>query len=319
VAAKLTLYPARGASRHFILRDGETRQAGRDPAANDFVLDDPRVSGSHALLEWTGRGWTLRDLGSKNGTFVTGSPAAGTPLADEDWVSFGGLLARFELVSEEEVLALESDRARRLQTSVEILRELARERDPRALLERLLQSVLSLTGAERGFVLLIGPTGKLEAEVASGFSPGALGDRFEGSFGAIEHVLEMGESVVATDAANDPFLGKRPSVLELGIGTLACVPLSAENRRIGLIYVDGRKRSGTFTDLDLEILEALAANVSVVLSTVRMDREIREILGGSPGNAPEDRRFLDLLGQRVEEIARSSHPRAAPRGGLSSP
>src|SRR5947207_1352311 len=89
MAAKLTLYPARGASRHYILHDGETRQAGRDPASNDFVFDDPRVSGSHARLEWTGRGWTLRDLGSKNGTFITGSPAAGTPLTDEDWVSFG--------------------------------------------------------------------------------------------------------------------------------------------------------------------------------------------------------------------------------------
>jgi len=320
VAAKLTLYPARGASRHFILRDGETRRAGRDPGVNEFVLDDPRVSGSHALLEWTGQGWALRDLDSKNGTFVTGAPAAGTPLADEDWVSFGGLLARFELVSDDEVAALESERARRLRTSVEIQRELALERDPRVLLERLLESVLSVTGAERGLVLLVGPTGELEAEVASGFSPGALGERFEGSFGAITYVLETGQSVVATDAATDPFLGKRPSVLELGIGTLACVPLSAGNRRIGLIYVDGRKRAGVFTDLDLEILEALAANVSVVLSTLRIDREIREILGGSPGSAPEDRRFLDLLGERVQEIARAVSPRsAAARGGVSSP
>ena len=319
MAAKLTLYPARGTSRHYILHDGETRQAGRDPAANDFVFDDPRVSGSHARLEWTGRGWILSDLGSKNGTFVTGSPASRTPLADEDWVSFGGLLARFELVSEEELSTLESERARRLRTSVELQRELAAERDPRVLLERLLQSVLSVTGAERGFVLLIGPTGDLEAEVASGFSTGSLGESFEGSFGAIERVLETGESVVATDAANDAFLGRRPSVLELGIGTLACVPLSAENRRIGLIYVDGKKRAGVFTDLDLEILEALAASVSVILSTLRIDREIREILGGSPGNAPEDRRFLDVLGRRVLEIARAARPAGVARGSLSSP
>ena len=311
MAAKLTLYPARGASRHYILHDGETRQAGRDPASNDFVFDDPRVSGSHARLEWTGRGWTLRDLGSKNGTFITGSPAAGTPLTDEDWVSFGGLLARFELVSEEEIAALESDRARRLQTSVEIQQELAEERDPRVLLQRLLRSVLSVTGADRGFVLLVGLDGELEAEVASGFSTGSLGERFEGSFGAIEHVLQTGRSVVATDAANDAFLARRPSVLELGIATLACVPLSAEGRRIGLIYVDGRrsdegKTAGAFTDLDLEILEALAANVSVVLSTLRLDREIREILGGSAANAPEERKFLDVLGRRVSEIARSA-------------
>jgi pSer/pThr/pTyr-binding forkhead associated (FHA) protein len=301
LAAKLTLYPSRGASRHVILREGESRQAGRDPGANDLVLDDPRVSARHARLEWTGRAWKLTDLSSKNGTFVSGLPADGRLLEDEDWVSFGGLLARFELVSEEQVATLESERSRRLQTSVDITRELAGEHDPRALLERLLRSVLSVTGAERGFVLLIGPAGELQAEVASGFA-GVGADRFEGSFGAVERVLETGESVVVSDAAADKFLGRRPSVLELGIATLACVPLRSEERVIGLVYVDGRKAGGVFTDLDLEILEALAANVAVVLSTVRIDREIRDLLGSRSDSTGEDR-FLETLERRVSQAA----------------
>ncbi len=312
MAAKLTLFPARGASRHFVLREGETRRVGRDPAVNDVVFDDPRVSARHASIEWTGRGWSLHDLGSKNGTFLGGAPAAGSPLGDEDWISFGGLLARFELVSEEELRSLEFERARRLKTSVEITRDLAVEPDRRQLLQRLLGSVLSVTGAERGFVLLIGADGALEAEVAAGFSEGALDERFDLSFGAIARVLETGESVVASDATNDAFLGKRPSVLELKIRTLACVPLSSEERRIGLIYVDGRKEGGVFTELDLEILEALAANVSVVLSTLRIDDEIREMLESS-GNQGEERRFFDALERRVAEISVGS------RAGTSLP
>ena len=306
MAAKLTLYPARGTSRHFVLREGETRLLGRDPAGNDVVFDDSRVSARHARIEWTGRGWSLHDLGSKNGTFLAGTPAAGAPLSDEDWISFGGLIARFELVSDEELTALDSDRARRMKTTVEIQRDLAGEPDPRLLLQRLLGSVLSVTGAERGFVLLIGADGALEAEVASGFSLGALDDRFELSFGAIARVVETGESVVASDATNDAFLAKRPSVLELGIRTLACVPLSSDERRIGLIYVDGRKEGGVFTDLDLEILEALAANVSVVLSTLRIDDEIREMLGGPARPEGEERLFFDLLERRVAEITGGS-------------
>jgi len=313
VAAKLTLFPARGTSRHFVLREGETRLLGRDPAGNDFVLDDARVSGRHARIEWTGLGWSLHDLGSKNGTFLAGAPAAGTPLSDEDWISLGGLLARFELVSEDDLRSLESERARRLKTSVEITRELALEPDPRQLLQRLLESVLSVTGAERGFVLLIGADGALEAEVASGFSEGSLDDRFELSFGAIARVVETGDSVVASDTANDAFLAKRPSVLELQIRTLACVPLSSDERRIGLIYVDGRKAGGVFTDLDLEILEALAANVSVVLSTLQIDYEIREMLGEPIRNQREGGRFFDLLERRVAEI------RFGARSGSSLP
>lgn len=309
---KLTLFPARGASRYLLLHEGESRQAGRDPGANDLVIDDPRVSARHARIEWTGRGWSLSDLESKNGTFVSGESATGTALEDKDWLSFGGLLARFELVSEEEVVALESERARRLQTSVEITQELARERDPRRLLERLLQSVLSLTAAERGFVLLIGPRGTLEAEVASGFGAGAaLDERFEGSLGAIEQVLATGQPVVASDAASHTFLGHRPSVQEFGITTLACVPLKAGDGVIGLIYVDGRKPGAAFTDLDLEILEALAANVAVVLSTVRIDREIRELLGAGPESAADQRGFLEAIERRVAEIARGAS-RASP-------
>lgn len=35
-------------------------------------LEDPRVSGMHAMLAWKGQGWELRDLGSRNGTYVGG-------------------------------------------------------------------------------------------------------------------------------------------------------------------------------------------------------------------------------------------------------
>ena len=38
----------------------------------DLVLQDDYVSGIHALLQWTGAGWEVKDLGSHNGTAVNG-------------------------------------------------------------------------------------------------------------------------------------------------------------------------------------------------------------------------------------------------------
>jgi hypothetical protein len=54
--------------------------------------------------------------------------------------------------------------------------------------------------------------------------------------------------------------------------------------------------------------------VSLVLSTLRIDREIRELLGAAPGSRPDDRRFLGALERRVLEIARRapSVPAVAP-------
>ena len=54
---------------------------GRSRAC-DLVMDGRQVSGEHATLEWSGAQWLLRDLGSKNGTFVDGRKlVVGAPIA----------------------------------------------------------------------------------------------------------------------------------------------------------------------------------------------------------------------------------------------
>lgn len=61
-------------------------------AACDLRLEEPRVSGEHATVRWTGAVWEVRDLGSKNGTFVgTRRLAAGerAPLLAGDTLAFG--------------------------------------------------------------------------------------------------------------------------------------------------------------------------------------------------------------------------------------
>lgn len=44
---------------------------GRFPQC-DIRIDSPKVSGHHARLQWIGDGWEIRDLGSRNGTYVDG-------------------------------------------------------------------------------------------------------------------------------------------------------------------------------------------------------------------------------------------------------
>lgn len=301
---KLTLYPSEGVSRHFVLREDGEHTVGRDPKC-DVVLEDPRVSTRHALLRSARGDWRLLDLESKNGTFVNAIRVTEAALADADWVSLGGLLSRFELVSSEQVEALRSERGRRLQTFSEARRILGEKREPDALLRTLLASVLDLTGAERGLLLVFAPGGDVRAEVVAGFGADApLVKSFDGSFGAIEKVLQTGRPVVTSSAIADAYLGKRRSVLEMGIEALACVPLKSDGRPIGLLYVDGSKRGGAFTDLDLEILEALAEHATLVAGTLHLDRQIRELVGAPAGSLrASGPGFLEEFERRVGEIA----------------
>jgi hypothetical protein len=65
-----------------------------------LVVPEPRVSGEHAVLSWTGQRWEVRDLGSRNGTFVDGrrlGPGDAAPLAVGARLAFGGEAPAFVL------------------------------------------------------------------------------------------------------------------------------------------------------------------------------------------------------------------------------
>ena len=88
----------RQGSHEYLLFPGQILRLGRADT-NDIVLDDLKVSRAHALLEWNGAGFTLRDLGSANGTFVNGArlSVGARLLIDGDQVRLGTLELVYEI------------------------------------------------------------------------------------------------------------------------------------------------------------------------------------------------------------------------------
>jgi pSer/pThr/pTyr-binding forkhead associated (FHA) protein len=60
-----------GSGRRLVELTGDRATVGK-AASNDVVVADATVSDLHAVLERFANTWTVRDLGSRNGTFLNG-------------------------------------------------------------------------------------------------------------------------------------------------------------------------------------------------------------------------------------------------------
>ncbi len=106
---------------------------------------------------------------------------------------------------------------------------------------------------------------------------------------AVQRVLASGSPVVSTDARSDAELGERASVLLGGIRALLCVPVRTLDRLIGVMYADSRAPGAAFTELDLEILAALAAQAGLAIAVARLDGELKGLaqrIAEAPGVEP---------------------------------
>lgn len=66
-------------------------------------LADKRVSGEHATVRYTGNGWEIRDLGSRNGTFVDGKrlgPGDAAEIKRGSKLSFGDAAPEYTLIDD---------------------------------------------------------------------------------------------------------------------------------------------------------------------------------------------------------------------------
>jgi len=324
--AHLTIhFPSAPAWELVLPEDGET-VVGRGRECG-LVVPEERVSRRHAAFAPGAAGWTVVDLGSKNGTLVDGRPLAPgrpAPLArtGPSWLSLGGIVARFELVSSPISGPISGPISRWTEGQRETqLRHLAavlappRKPDPAVslgeLLSRVLASMLSLANAERGFLLLRGEDGRLQVAARSGLSwDDFRAEEFGGSVGAVERTLAIGLPVVASDVSTDASLGGRASIISSGIRALLCLPVQAFDRRIGVLYADSRRPGAAFTELDVELLEALASQAGIAVGVARLDGELRGLAERLAEAGDETRigTLGDRLSCQVREILAVSRP-----------
>jgi len=276
---------------------GEDLHIGRVPGF-DVYLSDGKVSRNHARIERRSDGSChLVDLGSHNGTYLDGkilSPFQPAPLHEgsrirvvefelvfhnhevqlcEDVAGGSSVVGAISDLSSSHLAARSARPGETLQAVLEVNRALGGGADLDEVIGRALDGLITaFPRAGCGFILTSEPDGTLSTR--------AIRDRHGSvrpptlSRTVLRMVLQEGKAVRIADMAADERFKDAPSLIDAGVLSALCVPLTDhEGRSIGLIQLESRSRTGGFAAEDLDQLAALAVPVGVAVENHQLLKE----------------------------------------------
>jgi signal transduction histidine kinase len=189
----------------------------------------------------------------------------------------------------------------RFETLYEVTRLLGSSLDMQTVLDQVMDGVIKLTGAERGFLMLRDDDGNLRVEAARNLDQQTLSSSDFGYSQTITNmVLDRGEAVVTTNAVEDPRFKDQQSIMSQALRSIMAVPLRARGRVIGIAYVENRVIAGLFNEDDLNTLEALAGQASIAIDNALLFSETDEALSKRVEELRELRRIDMILNQKLD-------------------
>ncbi len=147
-------------------------------------------------------------------------------------------------------------------------------------LNRVMDNIIALTGAERGFLMLSDEeTGEMVFKVARNMDRETIeGSSFEISRSIVKEVETSGQAVLTTNAQADPRFSAQESVVSYSLRSILCVPLRARDKVTGVIYTDNRIKTGLFTEEHRDLLVALANQAAVAIENARLFERVKRNL-----------------------------------------
>jgi sigma-B regulation protein RsbU (phosphoserine phosphatase) len=271
-----------------------------------LVLKDTAASRRHAEIRATGDGYLCRDLGSRNGTIVNGSPTNICELEHGDRVLIGETMLQFELDTAPEGIPAtgktvflqtvldstgrvqeplpSSSSKELLEAAYTLMNALASNFNPCDLIDRVLETTTNAIHAHRGAVLFAGPGGRLEPcrvcgnvhTVHHGHSEPAKVDEFNISESVARRVLSEGENVLYQGGWVDGSMDPSASIAALNLTSILCVPIRTQDEILGILYIDTDVADKAYSHDDLLLAAAAGNSAGLALENARNHRMLLE-------------------------------------------
>ena len=291
IPRELLVHTPDGATRPLLL-ERERYTLGRSSANELCYPEDAGLSRQHLALERDGDTWVVRDLGSKNGTFVNGVRISGPyPLGKNDRVTAGHIALDFgenslPPPSDHTVIFIEGANPAAVSTTVATSlkgvlsqeekieggpqmraliragRELAGNMPLAELFNLIMNLSVEAVGASRGVLMTI-EGGELVVQAARG-------EGFRISNTVRDRVIKEKTSLLVRDARLDEAFADRMSIVQQQIRSMLAVPLQTDDRVIGLIYLDSPHFIHEFTKDDLSLLTVMANVAAIRIEHTRL-------------------------------------------------
>jgi HD-GYP domain-containing protein (c-di-GMP phosphodiesterase class II) len=283
---------------------------GREESQVIQILDQG-VSRTHAEIFRLGEMCFVRDLNSTNGTFVNDVKVTEELLKTADELLIGTTIIVFEdpgagAGKAGEAVEFEGEPGAKIETTAvelkvdepkgpvkplgreiqsrpltllsQVGRVLRSEKDLDRALERTLEIVSGAVGANQGYLFLVDAAGKLEPRAVVEAEESAAEKKVSRTIA--NRVRETGMPLLTTDATLDGRFSLSESIILKKIKSVICVPVHREDRIDGLLYFHSSKVDRTLTEEDLELVSAVALQLTMLLSLAgRAERDRRTLMG----------------------------------------
>jgi serine phosphatase RsbU (regulator of sigma subunit)/pSer/pThr/pTyr-binding forkhead associated (FHA) protein len=299
---------------------------------NQLILRDSRVSRKHAQLQINNGQLSIEDLESLHGVRVNGEKVAVAALREGDEIDFG-LEDGYRLIlserDEQEIRKLltrlpgnegaKSNELARLRALTEVARSIEHSLSITDVLATVIEGALTVTGMERGF-LLLDKEGELRFELGRDHSSRKLtAADLPVPTELIRRALSERKDLLSLqfDPLADWSGRFNDSLVGLDLRTVLCVPIIRLRGRaeagetmaasiedtIGVLYMDSRSSSVATEAGSRELLQTLALEASSILENARLLDEERQ------------RQRLEKELELARTIQESLLPRQLPTGG----
>ncbi len=280
---------------------------------NDVAIADPALADTALHIHFDGHAFNAASHGDAE-MHVNGRRRAVARLAVGDRIRIGATeltLAADPPSPPSPSPPAAPDRIEALRGLVRFSERLLATRDRSRLLDELLDAVLELTRADKGFVILL-EGDRMAVTAARNVARETIENAVSRiSDSIVQRVATTRRPVVVADALHDEQWSASSSVVNLRLCSVMCAPLMRQGEPFGVLYLGNDRVANLFTEKDLEVLTVFAAQASLLAHNAELLDGLRRE-NEALRQAVQDNRFGEIIGagtsmrevfRRIEKVA----------------